>query len=200
MENLYRIAFWSIFAGMIFVQLYFSTWLRLVGQGQSANHDETEREGRRFIRIRILRSIYLVLFLLFYALNPPWLEFFFVPIPDWLRVIGIILGGLSLAFYAWARKTIGLEWSSKLQLHPGHNLITRGPYARIRHPIYSSMIGFLTSLTLVSANMLFIVFFLISIVDLALRIPKEENMMLENFGDKYKAYMVKTGKLLPKIK
>ena len=53
-------------------------------------------------------------------------------------------------------------------------------------------------IALITANWFLVAFLVVSIVDLALRIPKEEQMMLDEFGDEYKAYMQRTGKLLPK--
>jgi len=60
------------------------------------------------------------------------------------------------------------------------------------------MMGFLTSIAFVTANWFLIAFLVVSIVDLALRIPKEEQMMIEEFGDEYKAYIQRTGRLIPK--
>jgi protein-S-isoprenylcysteine O-methyltransferase Ste14 len=79
-----------------------------------------------------------------------------------------------------------------------HHLVTTGPYGWIRHPIYLAMIGFLTGITLVTANIFLVAFLVISIVDLALRIPKEERMMIDEFGGEYEAYMQRTGRLLPR--
>ena len=58
--------------------------------------------------------------------------------------------------------------------------------------------GFLTGIALVTANWFFIGLLVVSIVVLSLRIPKEEQMMIEEFGEEYKAYVQRTGGLLPK--
>lgn len=121
-----------------------------------------------------------------------------MPFPNWLRWLGVALGVVSLTFYAWSRQTLGQEWSSILRVRTKPQLITTGPYARIRHPIYLAMMGFLTSLALITVNWFMIAFLVVSIVDLALRIPKEEQMMIEVFGGEYKAYMQRTGRLIPK--
>lgn len=55
-----------------------------------------------------------------------------------------------------------------------------------------------TSIALVTANWFFIALLVVSVVVLALRIPKEEQMLIEVFGDEYKAYMQRTGGLFPK--
>lgn len=197
-ESLFRIAFWLIFGGMIVMQVYFASRLRLARENKAAGRKAIEREGWGYAVVRAIRSISLIAFLVLYAVNQPWLGMLSVPIPDWLRWMGVVLGALSLAVYAWSRTTLGKEWSSYLQVREKHHLVTTGPYGRIRHPIYLAILSFLTGITLVSANGFLIAFLIVSIVDLALRIPKEEEMLIEEFGDEYKAYMQRTGRLLPK--
>jgi len=200
MESLFRIAFWSIFGGMIILQLYFASRLRLAGEPRAADRKAIKRERWIFIVIRVIRSTILVVFLVLYVVNLPWLRLFRVPFPDWLRWSGAVLGVLSLGLYAWSRRTLGKEWSSCLRMREAHHLVTTGPYAWIRHPIYLAMMVFMTAITLIAANWFLIAFLVISIVDLALRIPNEEQMMIEMFGDEYQAYIQRTGKLLPKYR
>jgi protein-S-isoprenylcysteine O-methyltransferase Ste14 len=121
-----------------------------------------------------------------------------VPLPDWLRWVGIPLGAVSFVLYAWSQATLGKAWSPHLQMRQEHSLVTSGPYARIRHPIYLALLGFLTGIALVTANWFFIALLVVSIVVLALRIPKEEQMMIEDFGREYKAYMATTGGVFPR--
>ena len=61
-----------------------------------------------------------------------------------------------------------------------------------------SLIVFMTAIALIAANWFLFIFLVISIVDLGLRIPKEERMMIDEFGDEYIAYMQRTGRLLPR--
>jgi protein-S-isoprenylcysteine O-methyltransferase Ste14 len=197
-ESLFRIAFWFVFGGMIVMQVCFASRVRQAGKRMAANRNAIEREGWGHAVVRAVRAISLMAFLVLYAINPPWLGVLAVPFPDWLRWIGVVLGVVSLAVYAWSRATLGKEWSSHLQMREQHHLVTTGPYAWIRHPIYLALMGFLTGIALVTANWFLIAFLVVSIVDLALRIPKEEQMMIEEFGDEYKAYMQRTGRLLPK--
>lgn len=198
MESLFRTAFWLLFGGMIVMQVYFASRLRLAGEHKPADRNAIEREGWVYIIVRVIRSIFFIAFLVAYILNPPWLGMLSLPFPNWLRWMGVVLGVLSLVLYAWSRATLGKEWSSYLQMREKHHLVTTGPYGWIRHPIYLAMIGFLTGITLVTANIFLVAFLVISIVDLALRIPKEERMMIDEFGGEYEAYMQRTGRLLPR--
>jgi protein-S-isoprenylcysteine O-methyltransferase Ste14 len=198
MESLFRIAFWFILGGMIVMQAYFAFQDRLARKHIAADRQAIEREGRGCAVVRAIRSLSLTVFLVLYAINPPWIGMLLVPFPDWLRWMGSALGVLSLAVYAWSRATLGKEWSSQLQMRQRHHLVTTGPYAWIRHPIYLALMSFLAAIALVTANWFFIALLAFSIVDLALRIPKEEEMMIEEFGDEYKTYMQRTGRLLPR--
>jgi protein-S-isoprenylcysteine O-methyltransferase Ste14 len=71
-------------------------------------------------------------------------------------------------------------------------------HARMRHPIYSAYIVFMISMALITANWFFIALLVLSIVVFAFRIPKEEQMLIETFGEEYKTYIQRTGGLFPK--
>jgi protein-S-isoprenylcysteine O-methyltransferase Ste14 len=136
--------------------------------------------------------------LVFYALNPPWFQALALPLPDFLRWTGVGLGIASLTLWTWTHVVLGKLWSAQLQLREGHRLVTSGPYSRIRHPMYAAMFGWTGSLFLVSANWAFLVVAVAMVAFLAARVLREEQMMLEQFGDDYRAYMKRTGRYLPR--
>jgi protein-S-isoprenylcysteine O-methyltransferase Ste14 len=79
-------------------------------------------------------------------------------------------------------------------------LITSGPYQFIRHPIYTAFILILGSALLISANWFIGLAWLgMTVLEVASRIGFEESLMLEYFGDRYRDYMKKTGRLLPRL-
>ena len=179
------------------MQACFAFRVRLAGEHVPADRKALEREGSGWAVVRAIRSVALVAFVVLYAIHPSWLGVLSVPLPDLMRWMGVALGVVSLVVYAWSRATLGREWSSQLEMREQHHLVTTGPYAWIRHPIYLALLGFLASIALITANWLFIALLVFSMVDLALRIPKEEQMMIAEFGDEYKAYMQRTGRLFP---
>jgi protein-S-isoprenylcysteine O-methyltransferase Ste14 len=90
-------------------------------------------------------------------------------------------------------------WSAQLQLRAQHHLVTTGPYARMRHPLYTAMCIWGTGLALVTANWIFVALAAMVMAVFFTRVPREEQMMIEKFGDEYRAYMRRTGKFWPKM-
>lgn len=74
-----------------------------------------------------------------------------------------------------------------------------GPYRRMRHPIYTAMIFWSGGLALFTANLFFAAFAISVILWTPPRIAKEEQMMLDRFGDDYRSYMKTTGRYLPRV-
>jgi len=154
-------------------------------------------EGGIFAALFFAQSVYVVILLLLYLLFPSNFLLFQMPFPNWLRWFGVGLGFLSIPFLVWVHYVLDKEWSVTLKLQADHKLVTGGPYRRIRHPMYAVLIVFELSWVLVSANLLFLIYYAIAILLIILRIPKEERMMLEKFGEGYRIYMKRTGRLLP---
>jgi protein-S-isoprenylcysteine O-methyltransferase Ste14 len=154
-------------------------------------------EGRIFAIIYFASSVYVIILLPLYLLFPSSLVLFQMPFPNWLRWFGIGFGFLSIPFLLWVHYVLDEEWSITLKLQTGHKLVTSGPYRRIRHPMYTALIMYELSWVLVSASILFLVYYVITVILMIVRIPKEERMMLENFGEEYRSYMKRTGRLLP---
>ncbi len=107
------------------------------------------------------------------------------------------LGFLSIPFLFWVHYVLDREWSVILKLQVDHQLITSGPYRRICHPMYTVLLVYMLSWVLVSASLSFLVYYAVSGFLIVVRIPREERMMLEKFGEEYRVYMRRTGRLLP---
>jgi len=135
-----------------------------------------------------------------YIVVPNWMSWSALPIPTWLRWlgIGIALGGFALL--QWAQHALGKNWSDDPKLIKGQELVSSGPYHWIRHPIYSAFLLILGAFLPISANW-FAGGLWISAIGLAIaaRIDVEEKMMLAQFGEEYRAYMQKTGRLWPRM-
>jgi protein-S-isoprenylcysteine O-methyltransferase Ste14 len=131
----------------------------------------------------------------------PWLDQFRINAPEIIRVSGIVFYTLGLLLLIWVHWTLGQHWSMMLKLGQNHNLVTGGPYSRIRHPMYTYFYIMVIATALISTNLLVGTFGIIAWTLLYLvRINDEESMLLEEFGEEYQAYMEQTGRLIPKLK
>jgi len=196
-ETVFRIAFWVLIAGVLVMRIYFSLQVRRAGERIMPDRQAVQREGRMMFAFRVVAGLLLFGWLVLYAISPAWIKVLSVSFPGWLRWAGFALGLASLTFWWWTQVGLGKEWSPQLQLRNEHHLVTTGPYRRIRHPLYTAMFGYGIGLALVTANWVFIVFALVVIGSMAARVPREEQMMIQAFGDEYKAYMRRTGRFLP---
>ena len=200
-ETTFRLAFIILLAALFAMRFYFMVKVRRSGGRLTPDQKAVEREGGRgFFIFRVIAFFALMAFLGMYIAGMAWIDVFMFMLPDWLRWIGFALGILSVAFMTWTQVTLDTQWSAQLQLRDDHHLITTGPYARMRHPLYTSMFGWGTALSLLTANWIFVAVSVLSIVGLIVRIPKEEQMMIETFGEEYKAYMQRTGRFFPKLR
>jgi protein-S-isoprenylcysteine O-methyltransferase Ste14 len=197
-ESVFRVAFWVLFAGVFVMRIYFALRVRRAGERVMPDRQAIEREGRVTFAVRVVMFFLLLGWLVLYAINPAWMGVLSVPVPDWLRWAGFALGLASLGFWSWTQVALGKEWSPQLQLREEHHLVTSGPYSRIRHPLYTAMLGYGTSLALVTANWVFVVLAVAVIGGMFARVPKEEQMMIKEFGEEYRAYMQRTGRFFPK--
>jgi protein-S-isoprenylcysteine O-methyltransferase Ste14 len=198
-ETGFRLAFTVLLVALLAMRFYFMFKVRRSGGRIMPNDRAIAREGGRgFFLARVAAFFLLVAFLVMYIIGMAWIDVFAFPLPPWLRWAGFGLGLLSVAFWAWTQVTLDTQWSAQLQLTKDHRLITTGPYGRMRHPLYTAMFGWAVSLALLTANWIFVGLAVLSVGGLVARVPKEEKMMLEAFGDQYKEYMQRTGRFFPK--
>ena len=133
-----------------------------------------------------------------YVIIPGLISWASLSLPLWLRWAGIVLAALGFALLQWAQNTLGKNWSDTPRMMKEQALITSGPYQFIRHPIYTAFLLIMGSTLLISANWLIGLSWTgMTVLEIASRIGFEESLMLEYFGDQYRTYMKKTGRLLP---
>lgn len=129
-----------------------------------------------------------------------WLDFADYTLPSWAGWLGVILLAGALFVFWRAHADLGLNWSPTLEIRETHELITRGIYGMIRHPMYASQWLWVIAQPLLLQNwiagflnlLVFIPFYI-------LRVRAEEQLMLEQFGDQYRSYMQKVGGVFPKF-
>ena len=195
----FRFLFYILLFGVMAMRIYFSRQVARSGERLLPDQAAVNREGRLSFAARMILFFGLFALLVLYVLNVPWTAALSLPFPGWLRWLGFFLGLLSLALWIWAQAALGIQWSPQLQLREEHHLVTSGPYAYIRHPIYTAMFGYGIGLALVTANWVFIVLAALIFPFLFARVPREEQMMVNRFGDAYREYARRTGRYVPGI-
>lgn len=129
-----------------------------------------------------------------------WLDFASYTLPDWAGFLGILLMALALYIIWRAHADLGKNWSPSLEVTEGQQLVTGGIYALLRHPIYTAMTLFAAAQALLLHNWIAGLLGALTFVPIYfIRVPREEQMMLEQFGDQYRNYMKRTSRLFPKI-
>jgi protein-S-isoprenylcysteine O-methyltransferase Ste14 len=178
-DTLFHGLFWGLLGGLMLVRVISVVQVRRSGARFTPDKQAIEREGRIAFAVRSVGFFFLIGVLVAFALNPAWIRAMDLPIPASARWAGFVLGLLGVVIAGWAQVTIGRQWSAQLQLTEGHRLVTSGPYAYIRHPIYAALIAISLSFALVTANCLFVGIGLLSIAVSIDRIPREERMVRE---------------------
>jgi len=199
-ELTFRITF--ILLWIAFLAISFAGRLRQLGGWSIRKRFEeaSKWEGKTRIALRATLAPFWLIAVLLYMIYPDWIAQFSLPFSMWLRWIGVGLAIGSFPLFAWAIHTLGEQFSPRLQMTEEHMLVTNGPYRWIRHPMYTAEFVFYSGLAVESANWVVALALLIGPVLLYARVAKEEDMLIERFGDEYRTYMKRTGRFLPRFR
>jgi protein-S-isoprenylcysteine O-methyltransferase Ste14 len=135
-----------------------------------------------------------------YLINPDWVEWARLPFPSWLRWIGVVFGGLFIGLIYWTLTNLGKNLTDTVMTRSSATLVATGPYRLVRHPFYVSVGLLLFAVTLLTANWFIGLASLAVMTLLIVRTTKEEQKLVEKFGDSYRAYMATTGRFLPNVR
>ena len=189
-----------LFAGMI---------ARGIFGRRSADHKKSLRELTKqlfehetplSIGLLMLGGIFLMIGVIIYAFYTPLFPWSQLLLPGLVRWIGVGIGLVTIPLIAWVHWVLGRALSKSLTIQDEHQLVTTGPYRWIRHPIYTIFIFYFLSLFLISTNLFLLIAWIIMVITLIIRIPSEEQMLLNQFGDAYREYMKTTGRLFPRLR
>lgn len=134
-----------------------------------------------------------------YIINPRWIRWSRLDLPAWLRWLGAGIGALTLPLFYWLFSSIGENITPTVATKETHTLTTDGPYRWVRHPLYSVGTLFMFAISLVAASWFIAACSVVALALLMLRLPQEEARLIEKFGDEYREYMQRTGRLVPKF-
>ncbi len=197
-ETFYQVLFVLLYALFFGVRGYY----RFVKPKR--REPEIVEERRKFEKAEAVISFAILGYfasIILYMLNQPWFAWSQIPnYPEFARWIGVLLALVSTPFLWWIHKTLDRQYSACLQIKESHVLITDGPYARVRHPMYTILNMFSFGTALLTANFLTIGFTILLIIPFPFVARKEEQMLLETFGNDYSEYMKRTGRFIPRLR
>jgi len=159
------------------------------------------------VSVQIAGSLLIVAALLLVIRGPLW-----IPVPvlgdtraaDVLRVLGLVIFIIGLGLNLWARATLGAMWgistSAGTQLTAGHRLITHGPFARVRHPIYLGIWLFLTGIALVYRTWGPLLFLIATVYSTVRRAQREESALTGMLGDEWRTYAASVPMFVPRLR
>jgi protein-S-isoprenylcysteine O-methyltransferase Ste14 len=198
----------NLFFGL-FLVIFFMGWLLRGYYGRKSpdyrksfaelKRQPLEYESRESFALLSLNGLILFAALVIYVFFTAQFYWMQLPLMAIVRWIGVVVGIGCLPLVAWVQWILGESSSKTLTIQDDHKLVKTGPYSRIRHPMYSVHTFWFLSWFLVSTNLLFAIYWILWIAYIAIRIPQEEKMLIEKFGDEYREYMRNTGRLLPRI-
>ncbi len=122
-----------------------------------------------------------------------------VPQSDAVTIVGLLLTAGGLIFAVWARIALGANWSGTVTIKSGHNLIRRGPYKWIRHPIYTGILLSFLGTILLQAEVRAFVGFALVLLALYRKAKREEQFLAEEFGEGFAEHAKHTGMFLPRF-
>ena len=140
-------------------------------------------------------------FVLFYAEDPRFglLDARFLPWRPVEPYLGIALTAAGIALAVWARLHLGRNWSAEVTIREDHRLIRTGPYARIRHPIYTGILLALLGTAVAIDEFRAIAGFAVITLGFTLKARREESFLAEEFPGAFEEHRRRTGFLLPHV-
>jgi protein-S-isoprenylcysteine O-methyltransferase Ste14 len=161
---------------------------------------ETEVSESAWLRVLRLG----ILGITFVLLLSPWLRMGWLGrrfIPDTVigSRVGIVLAVAGLALCFWARRVLGEHWSDKVVIKVDHKLIRGGPYAHLRHPIYSGVLLAIAGTALAVGEWRGVVALALLGGNYFVKAMREERILASRFGEDFAEYQRQAGFLFPRL-
>jgi protein-S-isoprenylcysteine O-methyltransferase Ste14 len=188
--------FTAIYFAVLIIQIVIRVPLNKMRKQEKMSEQRVTSQEKTLLGLLSLGGLFVPI--IYAATN--WLDFANYTLSAWASWLGVLLAAGAVFVFWRAHADLGLNWSPTLEIREKHELITRGIYGVIRHPMYASQWLLVIAQPLLLHNwiagflnlLVFIPFYL-------LRVKAEEQLMIERFGDQYRTYMQKVGAVFPKM-
>jgi protein-S-isoprenylcysteine O-methyltransferase Ste14 len=149
-------------------------------------------------RLRYMLLLVVSCVLLFDARRLPYpFDLRLIACNDIIAVACMVACIAGLVFCIWARLILGRNWSGAITLKEDHELIERGPYRIVRHPIYTGLLVMFFATAIFSARIGGLLGLPLVFASFWMKLRDEERLMLKQFPDQYAAYERRTKRLIP---
>jgi protein-S-isoprenylcysteine O-methyltransferase Ste14 len=187
---------------LIYKYLFPAMWLSYMAYWKVMSRNVKETERRESAPSRIARMISLVCaatLLLLPSVPLRWLNERFLPLSAMCFWSGAAVTAGGLLFSVWARRHLGTNWSQAVTVKEGHELITSGPYALVRHPIYTGLLLAFVGCAVARGEWRGLLAAALVFDALWRKLRLEEKWMREQFGESYAAYCREVAALVPYV-
>jgi len=133
------------------------------------------------------------------AFTQGWLGMRFVPNEYSIAFTGFVLTVAGCLFAIWARMTLGRNWSGRATVKADHQLVTSGPYAVARHPIYTGLMVAVVGTALAIGEWHGILAVVVILLALMIKMSQEERLMMQAFPGAYPVYRQRVKALIPGV-
>lgn len=160
----------------------------------------TERSASNASRLVLFGPVILVWLLVRTHVIPAgWIVLHPWPDNPAIEVLGLALTVLGCLFAVWARLTLGSNWSGLPTVRRGHELVVRGPYRLVRHPIYTGILLAVAGSAIANGAIGWMLSWFVVFIGYAVKIGQEEKLMMETFPQDYPEYRRRVKALIPGV-
>jgi protein-S-isoprenylcysteine O-methyltransferase Ste14 len=173
--------------------VFITIWLLAAASTKRAVYRESRAERLHYWLLFVIACL-----LLFYGRKLPYpLNLRIIPHATLVAWVAPSLCVAGLAFALWARVTLGRNWSGVVTLKEEHELVQRGPYRVVRHPIYTGMLIMSFATALVQSHLAGFSGVLLMFASFWIKLGREEALMLQQFPERYAAYQQHVKRIIP---
>ena len=194
-ENIFRI----LAALILFTGMGISSYYRRKADKDTGEKIPRKVDGSAMMTAIKIGGLILWLSPLVYLINPQWMTWSKIGLPESVRWLGVGLGILCVVGIYWLFSSIGSGITPTSATRKEHKLVTSGPYRWVRHPLYTVGSSMFIAFGMMADNWFIAALGVLAFIGMAIRTPKEEANLVEKFGDEYREYMKRTGRFLPKL-
>lgn len=188
-----------IVMAIVLISASISIYFRLKAQRESRDVIDRRLEGETTMVVLRLGGLLIWMTVFVYMVYPPAISWASFPMPTWLRWGGVVGSVAAALLLIWMFYSLGMNITDSVATRENHQLVTRGPYRWIRHPLYTFG-GFLfLCLSIIMGTWLIPLLGIPTFAILIQRTGIEERELRERFGDQYLSYSERTGRFFPRM-